>query len=115
MRLVIMCACLALPALAQDAKVIALEPQDSKEVSKAYSDMKAAEERFAELKKKITVKYTSTNNMPHSTAVYVTADGRYTLDGWSVGIKFSEDFKVIVPDVPVPAAKTNPYGLGIAW
>lgn len=76
----------------QDAKLMILEKQDTKQLRSAWQDYQAAKTRWESTKTEIALKYT-------------VVDGK-TLDGWDQ-VKFSVDFRAVVPD-PTPT-------IGSSW
>jgi hypothetical protein len=75
---------LALPVMAQTAKVIELSPEDAKAAKAAYEQRDAANKTIADLEKKVKTK------------LLQDKDGK-TKDGWLAGFQYSEDFRFIVP------------------
>lgn len=127
---------LALAARGQDAKVIALNAEDARQAKFLQEQVDIATKRLRDFNEEIRHKYTQTMTMecPGSWTFgsgegYITINPNGNLvtehkdtpppppckkteknyhdkDGWSLGFKYSEDYKYIVPSI-LPAS--SPY------
>lgn len=84
---------LAMAAFAQDAKIILVERQDSRELARAYKTYQDAKAEWDRVKTEIAAKYTKDEK------------GKIRL-GWET-IQFNADFRVMVPESSVYAYHAN--------
>jgi hypothetical protein len=101
-------------ARCQDAKVIALKPEDSAEAKALYAQQKEVEARIADLRYRITKVYlTAAKDEEGHTNTYSNPRGGgwvWVRSGWGSGdFAFSEDFKFIVPVASQPQSITPVY------
>lgn len=77
---------------AQDAKIMILERQDTKTLSDAYRDYKAAQKKWEEVKDQVSKKYSYEAGKP--------------MPGWEK-IQFSADFRAMVPESSPYASRSS--------
>lgn len=88
-------ALLAVSALfCQDAKIIIVERQDTRELKAAYADYKAAQAKWEKVKTEVAKKYTTETPAVCTHSKDLTCEK--IMDGWEK-VEFSVDFRALVP------------------
>lgn len=94
-------------AHAQDAQVVILSADETREAKRLYEEQKAAEKRFEDFREVIRVRHLTTAETYNACVNTVTGKGdcprteHVTRFGWAAGFMFSQDFRAIVP-LPQP-------------
>ncbi len=104
---------LAVPLIAQTAKVIQLSPEEAKQAKVLHAEQDSIAKKIVEFDQAIRARYLSApkDQEGHTQTYLFNGSWFWVKDGWGAGnFQYSEDFKFIVPAV-VPQY-SSPYGFG---
>jgi len=114
MFLVLFVVCIT--ASAQDAKVIALSPAESAQIKSLHEQQKSIADKIEAFDQEIRMKYLSAakDEEGHTNTYSYHDKWIWVKSGWGSGqFRYSEDFKYIVPLVPMyPSSGGSGWGWG---